>query len=47
MAGLTVVIFCLGAAIVILARGGSGNPWAAMDAIFGVVYATSLVILGR
>lgn len=47
IAGLAVMIFCLGAAIVSLARGGSGNPWAAMDAIFGVVYSASLVILRR
>lgn len=46
-AGVGLATFCVGAAIVSLARGGSGNPWAAMDAIFAVIYVAALVIFRR
>jgi hypothetical protein len=46
-AGVALAVFCLGAAVVSLARGGSGNPWAAMDAIFAAVYVAALVIFRR
>ena len=47
IAGVGLAVFCVGAAIVSLARGGSGNPWAAMDAIFAVIYVTALAIVRR
>lgn len=47
IAGLAVAAFCLGAAVVSLVHGGTGNPWAAMDAIFGITYAIGLVVLRR
>lgn len=47
LAGVAVAVFCLGAAVVSLARGGTGNPWAALDALFGVVYVGSFLVLRR
>jgi hypothetical protein len=46
-AGVAVGVFCLGAAVVSLARGGTGNPWAAIDALFGAVYVASFLVLRR
>jgi hypothetical protein len=47
LAGLAVAVFCLGAAIVSLARGGNGYPWAGLDAIFGLAYAAAFAVLRR
>jgi hypothetical protein len=47
LAGLAVGLFCLAAAVVNLARGGNGNPWAGLDAIFGAVYLVSFLVLRR
>ena len=47
LAGLAVAMFCLVATVVSLARGGSGNPWAALDCLFAVVYLAGLVIFRR
>ena len=46
-AGLVTLAFCLGGAIVDLARGGSGNPWALICAVGGVAYIASLAVLRR
>jgi hypothetical protein len=47
VAGLATLAFCLGGAIVDLARGGTGNPWALICAIGGLAYVVTLAILRR
>jgi hypothetical protein len=47
LAGLVVAIFCLGAGVVSLARGGSGYPWVGLDALFGITYAVGFAVLRR
>jgi hypothetical protein len=47
LAGIVVCVFCLGAAVVNLARGGSGYPWVGIDALFGASYAVGFAILRR
>ncbi len=47
VAGLVTLGFCLGGAVVDLARGGSGNPWALICAVGGVAYLASLTVLQR
>jgi hypothetical protein len=47
LAGLAVGLFCLGAAMVNLAHGGTGYPWVGLDALFGVTYAVGFVVLRR
>ena len=46
-AGLITLAFCLGGAVVDLARGGSGNPWALICAVGGVAYVGALAVLRR
>ena len=40
--GVATIVFCLGGAIVNLARGGSGNPWTLICAVAGFVYISAL-----
>jgi hypothetical protein len=47
LAGVVVCVFCLGAAVVSLARGGSGYPWVGIDALFGASYAAAFLVLRR
>jgi hypothetical protein len=47
VAGLATLAFCLGGAIVDLARGGTGNPWALICAIGGLAYVVALAVLRR
>jgi hypothetical protein len=47
IAGLATLAFCLGGAIVDLARGGTGNPWALICAVGGVAYIVAVAILRR
>lgn len=46
-AGMAALLFCLGGAIVDLARGGSGNPWALICAVGGLSYVVALAVLRR
>jgi hypothetical protein len=45
--GLATLGFCLAGAIVDLARGGSGKPWAAICAVGGISYVVALAVLRR
>lgn len=40
--GLVTIVFCLGGAIVDLARGGSGNPWTLICTVAGFAYISAL-----
>lgn len=41
-AGYATLAFCIGGAIVDLARGGTGNPWALICAVGGISYTVAL-----
>jgi len=47
VAGLVTLAFCLGGAIIDLARGGTGNPWALICAIGGLAYVVALAVVRR
>lgn len=47
VAGLVTLAFCVGGAIVNLARGGTGNPWALICSVGGASYAAALAVLLR
>ncbi len=47
IAGLATLAFCIGGAIVDLALGGTGNPWALILAVGGVSYAVAVAVLIR
>jgi hypothetical protein len=47
VAGLATLAFCLGGAVIDLARGGTGNPWALICAVGGLAYAVALAIFRR
>jgi hypothetical protein len=47
IAGLATLAFCLGGAIIDLARGGTGNPWALICAVGGLAYIVAVAILRR
>jgi hypothetical protein len=43
--GLVTLAFCLGGAVIDLARGGTGNPWALICAVGGLTYVVALAIV--
>ncbi len=45
--GVATILFCLGGAIVNLARGGSGNPWTSICAVAGLAYMAALAWIRR
>jgi hypothetical protein len=47
IAGMITLAFCVGGAIVDLARGGTGNPWALICAVGGASYALTVAVLIR
>jgi hypothetical protein len=47
ISGLAMGLFCIGATVVDLARGGSGMPWATVCAVGGVAYVGGLAIARR
>jgi hypothetical protein len=47
VAGLATLGFCIGGAVVDLARGGTGNPWALICAVGGVAYVAAVAIFRR
>lgn len=46
-AGLVTLGFCVGGAVVNLAQGGTGSPWALILAVGGVSYTAALAVLRR
>ena len=46
-AGLAVGLLCIVMSVITLARGGDGNPWVAICAVFGAVYVIALAIFRR
>lgn len=46
-AGLVTLLFCLAGAVVDLARGGTGNPWALICGVGGASYALAVAVLVR
>lgn len=46
-AGLATLLFCLGGAVVDLAGGGTGNPWALICGVGGASYAVAVAVLIR
>jgi hypothetical protein len=47
IAGIASLAFCIGGAVVDLARGGTGNPWILICAVGGVTYAVAVAVLVR
>jgi hypothetical protein len=47
IAGLATLAFCIGGAVVDLALGGTGNPWALILAVGGASYAVAVAVLVR
>jgi hypothetical protein len=47
VAAYAMMLFCVGGAVLDLARGGTGNPWALILAVGGVTYAAALLALRR
>jgi hypothetical protein len=45
VAAYATMVFCIGAAAVDLARGGTGGPWAMVLGVGGLSYAAALVVL--
>ncbi|HEY8729695.1 MAG TPA: hypothetical protein VIL94_08930 [Acidothermaceae bacterium] len=42
IAGLVMIVCCIAGAVVNLAHGGSGGPWAVLAAVGGLAYAVAL-----
>jgi hypothetical protein len=47
VAGLATMVFCLGGAVVDLARGGDGTPWTLICGVGGAAYAVAVAVLIR
>ncbi len=47
IAGIATLAFCIAGAVVDLARGGTGNPWALICAVGGASYALAVAVLIR
>ena len=47
ISGLAMGLFCIGATVVDLARGGTGMPWATVCAVGGVAYIVGLAVVRR
>jgi hypothetical protein len=47
IAALATLAFCLGGAVVDLARGGTGSPWTLICGVGGASYAVAVAVLVR